>query len=498
MTSRPARRLQIVGTDGRPLRLSAAYDGASTGRRINIRAPSGGPNIHLTAALQTLINRARQAYRNNPWIASAIERGTVNEIGTGIIPRAKTGDSGLNQAMLELWDDWAPEADADGVLDIYGLQSLASRNRRMAGEVFIRLRPRRLEDGLAVPLQVQVLESEHVPVTLNQVLPSGNLIRHGIEFDRMGRRTAYWMYRQHPGESTGFGLVDIGRTVRVPASMVIHHYAPQRPGQIRGEPEATRALFRGHVFEEYEDAELDRKKNKAQFTGFIRKPPMEYSEDDWKYNPVTGEPLTEDADGVPLLDVQPGTFPSLLPGEEIQFASGDDTGSGYADFQREQKFALAAALSTPYELLTGDYRNVNDRLIRAVLQEYRRQIEMIQDQITIQQVCRGVRNAWLEQAVLAGMLPISSQEYARNRRQYQRCEWRPQGWPYMHPEQDINAALAAISGGLSSRAAEVAKRGFDVEEVDQQNATDQQRAESLGLSYAASQPPAPTPEQSNE
>ncbi|WP_155518468.1 phage portal protein, partial [Ralstonia solanacearum] len=51
------------------------------------------------------------------------------------------------------------------------------------GECLIRLRPRREEDGLAVPLQLQLLEAEHLPMHLNTDLPSGNVVRAGIEFD---------------------------------------------------------------------------------------------------------------------------------------------------------------------------------------------------------------------------------------------------------------------------------------------------------------------------
>ena len=66
------------------------------------------------------------------------------------------------------------------------------------GEALIRIRYRRPEDGLAVALQLQVLEPEHLPVTLNTTVENGNVIRAGIEFDGLGRRVAYHLYRAHP------------------------------------------------------------------------------------------------------------------------------------------------------------------------------------------------------------------------------------------------------------------------------------------------------------
>ncbi|MDB0530064.1 phage portal protein, partial [Ralstonia solanacearum] len=88
---------------------------------------------------------------------------------------------------------WTEEADAAGQTDFYGLQALACRAMLEGGECLIRLRPRRPEDGLSVPLQLQLLEAEHLPMTLNVDLPPtagasgpGNVVRSGIEFDNLG------------------------------------------------------------------------------------------------------------------------------------------------------------------------------------------------------------------------------------------------------------------------------------------------------------------------
>jgi capsid protein len=64
-----------------------------------------------------------------------------------------------------------------------------------AGECFLRFRPRRPEDGLSVPLQLQMLSSEHLPLGKCETLPNGNEIIFGIELDRIGRRVAYHFHR---------------------------------------------------------------------------------------------------------------------------------------------------------------------------------------------------------------------------------------------------------------------------------------------------------------
>jgi capsid protein len=121
-------------------------------------------------------------------------------------------------------------ADADGLLDFYGLQAHIARSIIESGEVFIRFCPKRLGNGLAVPLQLQVLESDHLDETYNTVAPNGNEIRMGIEFDKIGRRKAYWMYREHPGESF-MTIQNPFDRIRIPATEILHAFQPLRPGQ---------------------------------------------------------------------------------------------------------------------------------------------------------------------------------------------------------------------------------------------------------------------------
>lgn len=117
--------------------------------------------------------------------------------------------------------------------DFYGLQAMVAREMFVAGECFVRLRPRRAEDGLLVPLQLQLLQSEMLPFEKTETAANGNRIRCGIEFDGIGRRVAYHFRRRHPGDSTDQGAL-IPETVRVPAADVLHIYRPIDAGQIRG------------------------------------------------------------------------------------------------------------------------------------------------------------------------------------------------------------------------------------------------------------------------
>ncbi len=450
-----------------------SYEAASHGRRLQTwRASSAGPNTLLLGNLETLRARSRDAMRNNGWLSGALDSWVANEIGTGITPRSQAHNPEFAAAADALWDDWVKEADADGVLDFYGMLALAARSRKEAGEVFIRRRTRRLEDGLSVPLQLQLLEAELCPLNYTQ-----GQIRAGIEFDRLGRRRAFHMYRSHPGEH--MGEVDAGQLVAVPADAVIHHYAPLRPGQLRGQPWTVQALIRARSFDEYDDAELERKKTRANYTGVIERPddPMTDGSD-----PFTGEAIETDGEGDAVTNVSPGSFAALLPGEKLHLFEGDRTADGYADFVRHQLLGMAAGLKVPYEFFSGDFSGVNDRVMRVILNEYHRILEQSQWLVTIPQICERVWAWFIDHAVMAGKL--SAPDYAQRRRDYLRVEWRTDGWPYMHPVQDVDAKLKAIEGGLESRPAAVAERGWNYKDIDRQNAEAAEHAESYGLNYS--------------
>lgn len=462
---------RLFGVKGAPI-----YDGVGGGRRSLAWMPASlGAVSALAYAQSDLRAKSRDLVRRNAWAAAGVEAFVANAIGTGIKPQSMVKDQAIREAIHALWWDWVEEADAAGLTDFYGLQSLSVRAMLEGGEAFIRIRLRRTEDNLSVPLQLQVLEPEHVPVTYNTVADNGNSIRCGIEFDSLGRRVAYWMYRSHPDDALLTPISGAGGSlvpVRVPATEIIHLFRPLRPGQIRGEPWLARALVKLHELDQYDDAELVRKKTAAMFAGFITRLSPEDN--------LMGEGMN-DANGVVLAGLEPGTLQILEPGEDIKFSQPADVGSSYSEFMRQQFRAVAAAMGITYEMLTGDLTQVNYSSIRAGLLEFRRRCEAIQHSVIVHQLCRPVFRAWMEQAVLAGALTLPG--YATRRRDYQSVKWIPQGWQWVDPLKETEAMKSAIRSGLMSRSEAISANGYDAEDVDNEIAADNARADSLGLVF---------------
>ncbi|WP_166594701.1 phage portal protein [Pseudomonas sp. SLFW] len=463
-----------------PERIKASYDGAGEGRRsATWDAPDGSVNSLMMPALRNLRSRSRAAVRNDPYAFNAIDKRVSNLIGTGITPRPTLDDPVLRKRLQELWEDWVDESDADGVTDFYGQQALIARTVETAGECFVRLRPRSLDEGLAVPIQLQTLAPEFVPHDKFETASNGNAIRAGIEFEPSGKRVAYWMYRSHPREASGLNT-GYNQLVRVPAAQVLHIFEPLEPGQLRGTPRLSPVLKRLRSLDNYDDAVLFRQEVANLFAGFITRPAPDAGP--VPRDPVTGNPLTLDTDGfTPMVALEPGTMQELGAGEEVEFSKPPDAGNNYPDFMRQQLMAAAAGSGTPYELLTGDMRDVNDRALRVVLNEFRRRLEQLQFSVYVHQLCRPVRAAWMDMAVLAGELDLP--DYAKRRREYLRTRWVPQGWAYIHPVQDVQSRILEVNAGFASRSEMVLRTGYDAETVDAENAADQSRAVSMGLNY---------------
>lgn len=441
------------------------------------RPTTAGPNASMLS-IGVARARHRDLVRNDPWASAAIDRSVSNGVGTGVQAKCLYGDDAFKAAEKRAWKHFCKYIDADGTLDFSGLQALAWREWREAGEVFARLRARRLSDGLPIPMQVQLIESEQCPHDWNTTAPNGNIIRCGIEFNGIGRRVAYWMYGAHPGEWTGARTIDAATLRRIPAEQIVHLFKPKRAGQHRGTPDGIAAITRLWNLGKFDDAVLERQKIANLFAMFYTRDAGGNNDD----LSMVGDMQTDtDTDATPLAGLEPGTAQELPDGVKPMFSTPPDAGSNYSEFYRQHLMAAAACYGVPAELLTGDLRNISDRALRLILNEFRRLIEMDQWVYFIPQFCQTIREAYFDAAILAGVLTVP--DYATSREDVVDTLWVPQGWPYSHPVQDVKADKEAILAGLQSRTATILSNGDDPEQVDAEIAADNARAAALGLAF---------------
>jgi lambda family phage portal protein len=450
------------------------FDATSGQRRLKGFTTSRAHVNALIAASGPEMNaRARWLVRNNGYAANAIESWAANTVGDGISPNSSIEQASRKDAVQRLWLAWTDDADAEGLTDFYGLQRRAAREVFMTGEVFLRFRSRRPEDGLTVPLQIQMLPSEMLPLNHNTVDGNGNVIRQGIEFDRVGRRVAFHFLLRHPGDSTDPGLS--GETVRVPASEVLHIIDPVEAGQLRGVSRFAPAIVKLFLLDQYDDAELDRKNVAAMYAMFVTSPAPD--------NPLA--PPDEE------YEVAPGQVVRLDPGEDVTVSAPADSGATYEPFQYRTLLQISAALGIPYGYLTNDGAKGNFSNSRLSLIEFRRRVSAWQHLVMVFQMCRPIWARFMDTAVLAGALKLPG--YDRRRAEYLACNWLPTKWDWVDPLKDANAEIAQIEAGLKSRTQAIAERGYDAEQVDAEIARERDRERRLGLDFRRPGSPAQAP-----
>ncbi len=466
----------LYGTNGRPLYLATGWDASSKNHRAtHWRATDQSINSLISAEGHVLRQRSRGEFRRNSWATAASSARVASLIGNGIRPKPDTEDDDFRRHILSAWTEWIEECDADGTSDFYGLQTLTARGAFEGGDGLIRFRPRRPTDGMAVPLQLQALESEMLDNTKNQSLANGGVIRAGVEFGPFGRRVAYWLFRDHPGESVRFRAQ--AQSFRIPADQVVHVFHVQRAGQVRGVPGLATVLAMLHEIREVDDAHVLRFKIQNFYASFEEVPGVDSQS---VLDVDDADAVDEDENDVPTTTAAPGAHVTLPPGHKVSFGSPPSGSMDYTAFIRTKLQGIAAGCGVTYEQISSDLSGVNFSSIRAGLIEFRREMDQIQNNTIIFQLCRPVWRRFFETAVLAGRIQIPAAERDRLGNLL-RAAWQPPGWEYVEPEKDIRAAVRRIRAGLSSRTIEASKRGLDVEELDRQIAADNKRAADLGL-----------------
>ena len=434
------------------LHMARSYEGASTGRRTGGWSTVGtSANAEIGPALSTLRNRSRSLARDNPYAAKAMSAWVTNAVGTGITAKFS--------AEQDLWDQWVKECDADGQFDFYGLLALIERARFESGEVLIRFRWRRPEDGLSVPLQLQVLEPDYLATFKNERLANGGWIYNGIEFDALGKRAAYWLYSNHPGDAAPI-LTNLFPS-RVPAEDIIHYYKKTRPGQVRGVPDLHPVLLKMRDLDDYQEAELVRKGIEACFAAFV-------TSDDESH--TLGEASTESTTDRRIENLGAGMIQYLKGGEDVKFGSPAAM-NGYKEFIDDHLHSVAAGAGVTFEQLTGNLSQVNYSSIRAGTLEFRRNVDQHQWINLIPNVCDRIARAFLTAATLAGKL----------KGQKPTVSWTPPKWDWVDPIKDLGGELLEVAAGLKSWQSAVRRRGEDPDTTLAEIAEDQAKFKNAGV-----------------
>lgn len=460
--------------------LKRHYEAASTSARTSgWRRPSTDANAANAPAAANLRQSARDLIRNNPYAAAALASIVNETIGWGIV-----ADSS-NARALKVWKSWAETkaCDADGVHDFYGLEKLVLRATAADGEVLVRRRFRLPSDGLPIPMQLQVLEIDYLDTSKDLIqLPNGGQIVQGIEFNAIGQRVAYWLFREHPGSIRG----SYSPSARIPADGVLHLFRGERPGQVRAVSWFAPSLLGWKDLDDYDDATLVKQKIAACLAVFVR--------DDLDGG---GAPLgTPDDTQTPPVDaLSPGMIQNLPAGRQISVVEPPRV-NDFGDYMDRKLRGLAAGLRVLYSGMTGDFRDLSFSAARMERIAHQPDVDDNRWRLIVPGFCDPAWVWAMQAAAVAGLLPSA---------EVPDVEWTAPPLAFIDPSNEGLAIARNVRAGISTMPEELRARGLNptrvVEEIKAWNKklddagvvldTDPRKMTQAGMAQSAIGPAAP-------
>lgn len=439
--------------------LRASYSGGAVTRLLSDWVVGVlSPDTEIRGNLALMRARARDLVRNNAYMAGVRKVFEDNLIGPdGILLQAKvTVGAGktarphdaTNWEIERAWKEWGYPENA----------SIDTRASWVDGEVFLRGRP---DARNAFQFAVQFIDPDQVDEFYNVPFKNGVEIRMGVEIDADGRPLAYHVNTTHP---------DTGKPdrERIDAREIKHLYIQVRPGQTRGVTWFAPILTSAKHIESYREAELVAARIQATQAGVI----VAKGED-----AIAAYAATTGKDGVPAsIEMEPGVYQSLPPGYSIENSSPTHPNMNFGEFVKAVSMPMARALGISYLTLTGDVSAANYSSMRAGLIPERDHFRCLQNFIALH-ACRWVYREWVGQALLTQQLRVDT----RIRSDLYAVEWKPRGWKWVDPANDLDALEAEIRLGLTTRTRAAAERGNDFEEVVDELKKEQEYAEAEGV-----------------
>lgn len=410
------------------LDMQRGYDGAMRGRRGSSFKGSlqDSANGEIGPALHKLRERSSDLVRNT-WIGSrCIDVLSGHLIGTGITVAWE------DKRLQELWDEWCLSCDIEGERDFGGVQLTAVRSMLERGDAGVRMVPRKLHGGRAVPLALQVVEGDLIATERNGVF-DGRKSRLGVVLGEWNEREGYWLHPEHPGEMfltpQNVGVVPNF----VPRADFCHMYRILRGGQVRGVPLLASVLMAARDYADTMDAMVVKTRMEACYGLIVN------SADPVKN--MADAKLRQDEAGRNIEAMAPGMIYRAKLGETVSAFSPSGSGQ-FEPVALSALMGIASGGMITYDQLTGDLRRANYSSMKAGDRILRVLVEQIQWLTLVPQLMHRVTDRWLSVGTMAGVIRDRKRPYARN---YVMPAIMP-----IDPLKDLKADILAVRSGRMS------------------------------------------------
>jgi lambda family phage portal protein len=477
----------LAAKDQQLTALARVHEATRPTRQRKLAPDYGSGNTIAGQDAKSLRDQARRLERDHDIARNALNVLEQNIVGSGIdvIPAPRlAGESvsaGLAQTLRDLWDDWWDRPEVTWTHDFGKVQQLLARSWQRDGEGFFQALSGPvdfLDHGSLVPFSIELIEADLVPLDFND---PGRGILQGVERNAWGRRLAYHVYLQHPGDP----FVTSTTTKRVSADVMYQIALLDRFHQVRGLSAFASVMTRLEDIKDYEDSERIAAKVAASLTAqIIKGDPTQYQ------SPNSGGDLAGQAI-VPAgeyraLSMRPGLIADdLLPGEHIELIDSKRPNPNTETFRTGQLRAAAGGMGVSYSSLARDYNGSYSSQRQELVEMWGSYQKL--GEYFIAQVVRPIWREFVRAAVLSGQVRLPR---GWTLRQLSAATYVRPVMPWIDPMKEAQARAFQEDRRWVAPQKNVLEMGSDPNDVLQQAAEWSANKAALGLTDIAPAPAA--------
>nr|WP_277903216.1 phage portal protein [Escherichia coli] len=381
-------------TRARNKMLLRAYEAAQPSRLNKARRESRSADTAVFSAGTSLREQARALDEDHDIVIGLLdklEERVIGAQGIQVEPQPLRSDGTLHELLAEqisaLWSEWSVRPEVTGMFTRPEAERMALRSALRDGEMFVQLvrgPVAGLNHSTVVPLSLELLEADFVPVSLNT--NAGQQVRQGIILNNWGRPVGYRVYKYHPANMRGFSA-DL-KTVH--ADNMLHLAMRKRLHQVRGVSLLHGVIRRIADLKDYEESERVAARIAAALGFYIKRGDAASFPTDNDWTPTEQKPR--------YFDISPGMiFDELAPGEDLGMVESNRPNVHLYEFRNGQLRAVAAGTRGSYSSIARDYNGSYSSQRQELVEGY--EGYGVLQQWFVGQYSRPVYRAWLEQAI---------------------------------------------------------------------------------------------------
>ncbi|MFZ2875469.1 MAG: phage portal protein [Phycisphaerales bacterium] len=483
----------VFDGDGRPI---VGYDaGRVTRLDADFLPPAMGPNAAADQYLDLAWRRISHQVDNNPLLCGARDIWRRNTVGRGLYFEPNTPSKSLNKKLRELFWRMSELVDPSREHDLAEMQGRFINQLFRGGEDLVHLPVVPAWRGQPMGVAIELIDTpEMMPLSIAGTV-SGNQVRHGVEFDRYGRRVAYHVLKERPNDGWGWnfsGAALPGSTAvrRIDARDAVLAFVEKRRGQVRGVPWPVATLTTLRLEDSFKEAEILLAKARACLGLAIKGTTAA------RVNPASAAGLV-DADGRPITELAPGMVAYLPPGAELATIFPTTPGGTLNSTVELLQRLVAAGLGLGYGTLTRDRSKSTFSADRADKIEDRAGFAEVQNQLIWGKLTRPWWERTVDVALAGGLLTLDLKEQqaiAGDPRLIYRVTVVAEGMEYVNPKDESYADDTALKGGFTNLAIVCGRRGQSWQDMLDQRLVEEQyeseKRREMGLPPRAGAPAA--------